>query len=162
SGQSAAPRNRGERVERRRGGGWLAFAAGTVLIVAVLYVGRGVLIPLAIAILLTFLLSPLVTRLRRLRVPRIPAVLLTALFGFSVLGALGMLLGVQGMQLANELPDYQANLVAKLRGLKDAAPGGGLVDRWSETVQMLRSEIGGAAPEIPAEETEEVPVVQVE
>jgi predicted PurR-regulated permease PerM/GAF domain-containing protein len=147
-------------VERR--GSWLGFAAGLTLVVAVLYVGRGVLIPLAIAILLSFLLSPLVTRLYRWHVPRVPAVLLTALAAFLVIGALALLLGVQATQLATELPSYQTNLVSKLRGLQDAAPGGGAFDRLSEMFRTLRAEVAAAAPEAPASDADEVPVVQVQ
>jgi predicted PurR-regulated permease PerM len=146
----------------RHPGRWLTFAASIVLVIAVLYVGRGVLIPLAIAILLTFLLSPIVTRLQRLGLPRIPAVLATAAAAFLVIGALGLLIGVQATQLATELPAYQSNIVAKLRGLREAAPSGGVFERLSEMVETLRAELAAATPAPPPSDAPEIPIVQVQ
>ena len=149
----------GNAVDLGAGSSWLAFAIGATLVVAVLYVGQGLLIPLAVAILLSFLLSPLVTRLRRLGLPRVLAVLLTAAFAFSVLGALALLLGVQAMQLASELPSYQSNLLAKLYAWQEATPGGGVLDRLSDMMQTLRTEAEESVPDGPEPE---VPVVQVQ
>ena len=60
-----------------------------VLIVAALYWLQAVLIPMAMAILLTFLLSPLVGILQRRRLGRVPAVLVTVFLAFSILGGIG-------------------------------------------------------------------------
>ncbi len=138
---------------------WLGYAIGATLVVAILYVGRDVLIPLAIAILLSFLLAPLVTRLQRLHVPRVLAVLLVALLAFLVVGALALLLGVQAMQLAAELPSYQTNLITKLESMEEAAPSGGVLDRLSHMFEALRAE---AMEPDPDEPPPEVPVVQVQ
>ena len=149
-------------LQRRAPGSWVTALVGTTVIVAVLYVGRGVLIPLAIAILLTFLLSPLASRLQRLHVPRVPAVLLTALATFLVTGAIGLLIGAQVTQLAAELPSYQTNVILKLRSLSDAAPSGGVFERLSSMVDTLRAEVDAVTGDnAPAPETENVPVVEV-
>lgn len=146
-------------LDVRATGGWLNMAASIALVLAALYVGQGVLIPLAIAILLSFLLSPLVTRLERLRVPRAAAVLLVAIGTFTLLGAFGLLVGAQVTSLAAELPSYQTNITGKLRDLRAAAPGrNGVVERASSVVQELREELGDG-PE--ASEPDDVPVVQI-
>lgn len=142
---------------------WVTFIIGATLVVAILYIGRDILIPLTIAILLSFLLSPLVTRLRRLRVPRVVAVLLTVAFAFLIIGALALLLGVQAIQLATELPSYQSNLVAKLQTVQNAAPSGGVLDQLSQMVQTLRAEatqpdVDTSAPEVPVVQVQEPPM----
>src|SRR4030095_14341828 len=59
------------------------------LVVAALYWLQAVLIPMALAVLLTFLLSPVVGILQRRRLGRVPAVLVTVLLAFSILGGIG-------------------------------------------------------------------------
>ncbi len=153
------PQAAGGKGEGRPASSRLGFAIGVTLVVAVLYVGRDVLIPLAIAILLSFLLAPLVTRLQRVGVPRVLAVLLIALLAFLVVGALALLLGVQAVQLAAELPSYQSNILAKLESVQDAAPSGGVLDRLSDMFETLRAEATEPDPDAPPPE---VPVVQVQ
>lgn len=146
-------------LDVRATAGWLNMAASIALVLAALYVGQGVLIPLAIAILLSFLLSPLVTRLERLRVPRAASVLLVAIGAFTLLGAFGLLVGAQVTSLAAELPSYQTNITSKLRDLRAAAPGrNGVVERASSVVQELREELGDG-PEV--SEPGDVPVMQI-
>ncbi len=146
---------------------WLGTAASIALVVAALYVGRGVLIPLAIAILLSFLLAPLVNRLRRWRLPKVAAVVIVAAGAFLLIGAFGLLVGAQVTQLATELPDYQSNITAKLRSLREAAPGGGVVDRASRMVQELREELdegqeAAAESQVPVVRIEEPPLSPIE
>ena len=62
--------------------------ASIAIVVAALYLAKGVLVPLTLAVLLSFLLSPVCEWLERHRVPRIPAVLVTAVLGFTALGLL--------------------------------------------------------------------------
>jgi hypothetical protein len=71
-------------VGNRSGGGASAGTIlGVVLVVALLHLGRDVLIPFAIAILLSFVLAPLVTRLRHVGLPRVPAVMLIVTLAFT-------------------------------------------------------------------------------
>src|SRR5688572_7232180 len=88
----------------------LALAA---FVLAMLAVARSVLIPLALAGLLTFLLSPVVTRLERV-VGRVGAVLMVATMIFVVLGGMGWVLTNQLIDLATRLPDYRENIVRKV------------------------------------------------
>src|ERR1700732_5196230 len=78
-------------------------------VIAALYFAKAVFIPLALAILLTFLLAPAVRLLRAWGVPKPPAVLLVVAFAFIVILGIGALLGQQVTQLAEKLPGYQFN-----------------------------------------------------
>ena len=75
---------------------------------AILYLARDVLIPLALAILLAFLLAPAVRRLGRWKLGRILSTLIVVVFGFSLIGAIGWVAGVQAVSLAAKLPEYRA------------------------------------------------------
>jgi predicted PurR-regulated permease PerM len=143
--------------ERRMASGWVISAAGGALIVGVLYVGRDVLIPLAIAILLSFLLSPIVTAMGRVRIPRVAAVVLTVLVAFALIGGFGLLVGTQATQLASELPTYQNNIAEKLRGLREASPRGGVVEGLTGMFEALRDEVESDEDEEPPE----YPIVEV-
>ena len=115
----------------------------TAFVVAALYFARDILIPLSLAALLTFLLSPLVTRLGRW-VGRIAAVLLVVLLIFGALGAGGWVLTRQMVDLATKLPDYKQNIQSKLRSFK--APRGGTFQKFSETVEELKQDLPGNEP----------------
>ncbi|PAX07093.1 AI-2E family transporter [Sphingomonas lenta] len=100
--------------------GLLGLAVG-VVVVAGLYFGRDVLIPITLAILLSFVLSPIVHALRRLRVPRGPAVFATVLLALGLLGAIGTLVGTQVASLADDAPGYARTIESKLAGARDYA-----------------------------------------
>src|SRR4029453_2858279 len=85
-------------------------------VIAVLSVGKEILIPIALASLITFLLAPVVGRLERW-IGRIAAVLLMVLILFSVAAGAGWMLTRQVIDLASKLPDYQAHIAAKLHAL---------------------------------------------
>lgn len=89
-----------------------------VLVVAVLRFAQEVLLPIAFAGLLAFLLSPLVVRLKRWGLPKAVAILATVIFAFAVLGGIGWLVTVQGISLIRELPNYEQNLHRKIQALK--------------------------------------------
>ena len=115
-------------------------------IIATLYLARDLLIPLALAALLTFLLAPLVTRLERW-LGRIGAVLLVVSLILALTGAAGWVLTRQLVDLATKLPDYKENIQTKLRSFK--VPTGGRFMKFSETMEELKKDLPGAtAPEI--------------
>ena len=109
-----------------------------VFVVAALYFGRSVLVPIALATLITFLLSRLVTRLERW-IGRIAAVLVTVIAVFTIFAAASWVIGRQVIDLADKLPDYQTNIVAKIRSLR--LPAGGPLARFSSSVQALQKEV---------------------
>jgi predicted PurR-regulated permease PerM len=83
-------------------------------IVAALYFARDVLIPLALAVLLSILLAPLVGLLRRLRLPRIPAVLLAVMTAVGLILAIGGLIGTQLAELTDNVPTYAQTIESKV------------------------------------------------
>jgi predicted PurR-regulated permease PerM len=91
----------------------------TAVVVAALYLAKGVLVPLTLAVLLSFLLSPVCDWLERRRLGRIPAVLVTAMLGFAVLGVAAWTAVVQMTALAPKMPEYQDNLQAKLHSVNN-------------------------------------------
>jgi len=93
--------------------------ASIAVVVAALYLAKAVLVPLTLAVLLSFLLSPVCDWLEQRRFGRIPAVLVTAVLGFSLLGIVTWLAVVQMTALAPKVPEYETNLRAKLHSVND-------------------------------------------
>ncbi|HEY6983891.1 AI-2E family transporter [Reyranella sp.] len=120
-------------------------AAGTALIfavaVAALYFGHDVLMPLALAILLSFVLAPLVLLLRRARIGRVSSVLVAVFLAFLVMCGVAGLIGGQLAQLAENLPQYESTINQKIQSLQAAAAGNGIVERASSMLTDLRKEI---------------------
>ncbi|WP_164103663.1 AI-2E family transporter [Candidatus Laterigemmans baculatus] len=93
-----------------------------------LYVAKAVLVPIALAVLLTFLLAPAVIRLQRLGLPKGVAVLAVATLAFALIGGVGWLVSRQLFALAQELPEYRPRVEAKVEGLKESwSSEGGVV-----------------------------------
>jgi predicted PurR-regulated permease PerM len=103
------------------------------------YLARDVLIPLAIALTLNFLLAPMVIKLQRLKVPRLPAVLLVAAMAFVVVSGVGWIVARQVIAVVNQLPDYRENIHAKLAALN--APGTGGLATTLKSIRELGAEI---------------------
>ncbi|SFR89506.1 AI-2E family transporter [Sphingomonas jatrophae] len=88
--------------------------AVAVVVIAGLFFARDVLIPITLAVLLSFVLSPIVALLRRLRLPRGPAILLAVLGALTTLGGIGTLVGMQAASLADDAPRYAATIQTKI------------------------------------------------
>ena len=121
-----------------------AMVGAIVVVVGALYVGSDILIPLALAILLSFMLRPVVIRLQRFGLGRIPAVLAVVLLLFVALLGLGAIVANQVVNLADNLPRYEWNLRTKIRDLRTAIPSGGVVERTSDMLRDLGEELGKA------------------
>ena len=116
--------------------------AMAALIVTALYFGREILVPVALAVLLSFVLAPFVIRLQSWRVPRTLSVLVAVFIGFSIIFSLGGLMVSQANRLAEELPGYQQTLREKIQGLRGLATGGsGTLERASKVLRELDSEL---------------------
>ena len=89
-----------------------------VLAVAILYFGKEVLVPVTLALLLAFVLAPLVNLLRRLRLGRVPASLLAATLALGLIVAIGTVIGTQIAQLTTDLPRYAATVEAKVNSVR--------------------------------------------
>lgn len=116
----------------------LAASAATV---AVLYFARDVFLPLAIAILLTFALAPLVSRLRRAGCPRSVAVIGTVTMAFLFLFAFSVVVAMQVSEVAQNLPTYQYNIVEKVRTLKEAGSESQILERLGRVMERISTEI---------------------
>ena len=116
---------------------WLTFA-GWVLVVAVLYFGRAVLMPIALAALVAFVLAGPVTFLQRL-VGRTVAVLITVGLVFALLGGAMWGLGSQLSQLVDDLPRYRTNIREKIGDVREV--GNGSVEKLQKTLEDIQSEI---------------------
>ncbi|MDQ3118680.1 MAG: AI-2E family transporter, partial [Verrucomicrobiota bacterium] len=125
----------------------------SAFVITLLYVGREILIPLALAVMLTFLLTPLVARIERW-IGRIAAVLIVVTMLFGIIGGTGWLLTRQVIDLAAKLPDYQANIDSKLRAIR--LPTGGAFGRFTHSVDELQKQLPTSL-EPPAASTEPTP-----
>jgi len=106
--------------------------AVAVVVVTGLYLGRTVLLPVTLAVLLSFVLAPLVNLLRRLWLGRVLSVLLSVLFALSVILALGGLIGTQIAGLAQDVPRYVSTIETKLDAVRGAT-----VDRFNDLTSRL-------------------------
>ncbi|MEO6239138.1 MAG: AI-2E family transporter [Vicinamibacterales bacterium] len=122
---------------------WVTFA-GCVLVVAVLYWAQAVLVPVSIAVLLTFVLAPPVVRLQR-RIGRVPAVLLVVFLLFTFLGLASWGVVRQMSSLGTDLPTYRANIRAKARDVQGARNGNS-VSKFERAVTELQGDLGVAPP----------------
>ncbi len=90
---------------------------------ALLYVAREVLVPIALAVMLSLLIAPLVTRLKRLGMSRAPAVLLAVGFLSAAASALTLAIGVQVVSMAVSLPQYESSIRAKIAMVRELTVG---------------------------------------
>lgn len=131
--------------------------AAIVTTVAALYFGREVFLPIAIALLLTFALAPLVSALKKIGIPRIAAVIASVLGAFAALGLFSFIVATQVSELAQNIPVYQTNILTKIRSLKETGVGGGILARLSQVVERVGQEIDRQDPSLPAATPEKPP-----
>jgi predicted PurR-regulated permease PerM len=122
---------------------WLMFAGG-VLVVSILYWAQAILVPVCLAILLTFVLTPPVLWLQR-RVGRIAAVLTVVIAVFTFLGLAGYGVYLQMASMSNELPIYGSNIRTKIRDVRGLRAGGS-VEKLERTLNQIKGEIGTQQP----------------
>jgi predicted PurR-regulated permease PerM len=127
--------------------------AGAIVLVgtiAVLYFAREILIPFAFALILTFLLTPVVALLQRLRTGRVVSVLATVLVSSLVAGGIGWIIVSQLVDVANQLPLYRQNIHAKIEAFH--IPATGQLGQAAESVKDIQRELtspGATAPAAP-------------
>ncbi len=115
-----------------------------VVVVAVLYVARDFFIPVALAVLISFLLAPVIKKLERLKIGRVASVLIVTIGTFAAIGGIGYIVTGQVIDLARDLPSYKTNLSAKVaafRGSKDSP-----LSKASQTLQEVSNEMAAEAP----------------
>jgi predicted PurR-regulated permease PerM len=112
------------------------------IIVVALYFGQVVLVPLALAVILSFVLAPAVRALKRSGLPNAPSVILVVIVAFAIIFGVGALITKQVTSLAQELPRYQITLKDKVAALRDATSGsGGAFQQASDTLKDLQKQL---------------------
>jgi predicted PurR-regulated permease PerM len=122
-------------------GGAMMTTIFAVVVVAALYLARDILMPFALAVLLSFILAPLLRKLQQWYLPRGLAVISVVLFAFAVIFMLGTIILSQVNQLAADLPRYQYTLREKIHTLRGAAGATSTLERASEVLQDLSNEL---------------------
>ena len=117
------------------------------IVVAAIYLARPILMPLALAILMSFALAPLVGLLKRFRLGNVAPVLISLAFAIVILSSLGMFMGSQLARLAAELPHYQTNLSHKIQSVVGSAMHNGTIERLNRTVESLARQLSEPCPE---------------
>ena len=140
-----------------------------VAVVAGLYFGREVLVPMSIAILLSFVLAPVTDVLSRLRIGRVASALIAVALAFAILGILGAIIGRQAAQLSENLPAYQVEISKKLDAVRSSAFGARMVEKAADALHGLENNIGKNAVPAPPQPAQgqtaqalDRPLVQVE
>jgi predicted PurR-regulated permease PerM len=152
--------------------GGRAQATDTIIIVAAivigLYFGRDVLVPIAIAVLLSFVLAPVTDALTRIRIGRVASVLVAVALAFALLIALGAVIGKQVAQLGENLPQYQTVIAKKLEAVRSSGFSKGVVEKAADALHGLDNTLGKAsnstpvAQEVAATPPSDHPLMQVE
>jgi predicted PurR-regulated permease PerM len=130
--------------------GAVATAVLAVIIISMLYFGRDIFVPVALAILLSFVLAPLVGILQRIHVPRGLAVVSVVVLAFALIFAIGSLLASQLTQLAGDLPSYQSTISEKIQSFRDTKAGRGTLERASDMLKDLSKELDKPKDTVPA------------
>jgi predicted PurR-regulated permease PerM len=125
----------------------VAGAVIAAIIIGSLYFGREVFIPIALAILLSFALAPMVRLLQRAHLPRALSVSLVVLFAFSSIFALGGVIANQLAELAAELPRYEMTMQEKIRSVRGTAAASGTLERASDVLKDLSKELSNPDPQ---------------
>jgi predicted PurR-regulated permease PerM len=112
-----------------------------VVVIAALYVGREVLVPITLAVLLSFVLAPLVALLRRAMLGRVPSVILAVVLALGIILAIGGVIGMQVAQLAESIPQYADTVRGKVDSVRSFTIG-----KLNAVVGDIGSEMRHTAP----------------
>lgn len=108
---------------------------------AILYLGKEILLPFSLALLLTFALSPVVTNLRRAGAPKSLAVFCAVVLALAIVGCIGYVVAAQIATLAGDLPRYQSTLHEKIEGLQQSLSSGGPFSRFAAMLGELAGDL---------------------
>ncbi len=114
-----------------------------VVVIVGLYFGREVLIPLALALVLTFLFGPVVDLLQKCHFHRVPAVLTVLLLGIALVGFTGWTLTGQLLNIIDQIPSYRSNIHEKIQSIR--LPKGSRLQNATKTVNELSAELAAAS-----------------
>ena len=115
-----------------------------VVVIGTLYFARVMLVPLALAVLFTFVLSPLVGGLERIHFPRFVAIILVVTATVAGLGLLGYTVADQLIDVTNQLPSYKTNIKAKIDAIH--SPKSRRLDKAADAMKEIGKEITDTPP----------------
>src|SRR4051812_42416278 len=145
--------------------------ASVAIVLALLYFGQEVLIPLALAVLIAFLLAPAVSMLERLRLGRVFSSLLVVSAGLALAGGFGWIVEQRFVEIVNKLPEYRQGIQTKFHRLTRS---GGVLEKaraeFRQTVQeapttqaapttQIAAAAGGGSPSVDAIKPEKPAVI---
>ncbi len=133
---------RTQQAQNREG---LWTAAILIVVVAVLYWGREILIPLAFALVLSFIFAPIVDKLQKCRLPRAPAIFLVITVFITLAGGLGWIIFSQMVEVVNELPKYKLTIRNKVRAVR--SPTKGSLAAAAASVKEIGNELSAPQPD---------------
>jgi predicted PurR-regulated permease PerM len=136
---SPAPARAKMRLGGRKNDDTLTSIVVAAFIIAALYLGRQIFVPIALAVLLSFVLAPAVLLLRRARIKRAISVLIVVTIAFSILLGLGTVITRQVSDLANELPQYQVTIQQKMQTVRNAANGSSVLSRITSAFRSVEN-----------------------
>jgi predicted PurR-regulated permease PerM len=134
---------------------WMLTLVSLAFVVAVLHFAKGVLVPLFLAVLLSFLLVPICDWLERRKVSRVPATSITVILAFSVLGAGAWTAASQMIDLAPKIPEYQSNIRSKLHSVNEYF--GTALGKIRRSAEDMGQDLSEPAPAQTPEVREELP-----
>jgi len=115
---------------------------GIVVVIAGLYFGRQMWIPLALGVVFAFLLTPAVSLLEKCRLGRVPSVLVVMVLGFAFFGFVGWAVTNQLLEIASHLSEYKENIQDKVEAIR--SPAGGTLGRATATMNDLSKDLTSA------------------
>ena len=115
----------------------------TVVVITGLYFARVILVPLALAVLFTFLLTPLVSALEHIRLPRFIAVFVVVTLSFAAFGVIGWGVANQVIDVTNQLPAYRTNIKSKIDAVRN--PKNHKLDSAADAVKQIGKDITDSA-----------------
>jgi predicted PurR-regulated permease PerM len=119
-----------------------AYIAIFAMCVLFLYYGSSVLMPLAFASLLSFVLTPAVRLLKKVGIPKVISVIVVVVLSISAIGGAGFVVGGQISDLLDRIPSYEYNLLKKVSSLRSASVESGALERARSTLHDLQTELG--------------------
>jgi predicted PurR-regulated permease PerM len=118
----------------------------SAIVIAGLHFGREILVPIALALLLSFVLAPGVRWLGRW-LGRITSVLVMVAFAFTVILGIGAVVATQVGTLAENLPRYESTVTGKIHSLQDGLGQIGILQRASRMLRNISDEFDRASPQ---------------
>lgn len=124
-----------------------------VVAIAALHLAKEILLPLALAIFLSFLLTPLANRLEGWGFGRIPSVISVVGVTFVVLGVLGWIVANQLINLSVQLPHWKGEIIRKIEDIRPNSP---TLANVTKTIEEVTESIRNERPTTESTEGSEV------